>query len=247
MDNFYQIELPISKKKIYVRDWTVKEDNDLALKIQTLDKTAKTHVIEQNKVIMQFVKEHLKNPEIFDTLNILDFRYIQIALHNGSKGNIIEYRYSCRNENHDGKRCSAYDQPQDGRLDIVNDIKFPENIKEIQVDATDELSVTMIPLPLVKEMEFIEKLITEDNYTTKMFKFNCLVASIKTVIERGNIKELSFEEKVEYFENLKPKELKPIAESYNKLNVDLEVTKKNRCAVCKNETPISIGGFNFFI
>jgi len=246
--NYYQIDLPISKKKIYVRDWNVREDNELAKELQSIDRSAKDCVIQENKVIMNFVKNHLKSPEIFDELNILDFRYIQIALHNGSKGNIKEIRFQCLNDNVDGKKCSAYEQTQENKLDIVNDIKFPSISKKEQIDISDKLIITIKNLPLVKQIEFIEKIFNDDKYKISDFKFDCIIASIDGIIESGQIKEMTFEEKKKYIgEELKPKEMKLIVSAYNKINDDLEITKKNKCIKCGNETNISIGGFSFFI
>lgn len=247
MTEYYQIDLPISKKKIYVRDWNVREDNSLAKKLQSIDKTKNDYIIQENKIIMEFVKEHLKSSEIFDTLNILDFRYIQIALHNGSKGNIKDFKFTCKNEDHEGKKCSAFDQYQDGRLDIVNDINFPENIKETQVEISEDLSVSLIPLPLVKEIEFIEKMLTDETYNLNDFKYDSVIASINTILYKGKILDKSFEERKEYIGDLKPKDLKSIVKQYNELNSDLIITKKNKCIKCGKESSISIGGFSFFI
>jgi hypothetical protein len=89
----YEIELPVSKKKIKYRPFLVKEQKNLLMAIESNESTT----IQQN------VKDILNNCTIteginIDKLPIIDVEFYFVNLRAKSVGETVESRYKCNND-----------------------------------------------------------------------------------------------------------------------------------------------------
>ena len=124
----YELELPISKKKIKFRPFLVKEQRNLLMAMEADD----AETIERN------IKQVLINCTIepdnidFDALPIIDVEYYFINLRARSVGEVVENKYRCNNEV-DGTECGNIMEANIKLLDI--NVEMDENIKdEIQIN-----------------------------------------------------------------------------------------------------------------
>jgi hypothetical protein len=88
----YELELPLSKKKIRYRPFLVKEQKNLLMAIESSD----------SNTVQQSVRDILNNCTItdgvdIDKLPIIDIEYYFINLRAKSVGEVVESKYKCNN------------------------------------------------------------------------------------------------------------------------------------------------------
>lgn len=121
----YEIELPVSKKKIKYRPFLVKEQRNLLMALESNDAAS----------TQQAVRDILNNCTLtenvdIDKLPIIDIEYYFINLRAKSVGEVVESKYKCNNvvEN---KVCGNVMETQ---LDLTTiEVDVPENNAEIQL------------------------------------------------------------------------------------------------------------------
>ena len=88
----YELELPLSKKKIRYRPFLVKEQKNLLMAIESSD----------SNTVQQSVRDILNNCTVtegidIDKLPIIDIEYYFINLRAKSVGEVVESKYRCNN------------------------------------------------------------------------------------------------------------------------------------------------------
>lgn len=116
----YELELPVSKKKIKYRPFLVKEQKNLLMAMESDDSNS----------VHNAVRDVLNNCSLtefdIDELPIVDIEYYFLQLRAKSVGEIVETRYRCNNEV-EGKLCN-------------NIMEQNLNLNEVQVDMNKNVS-----------------------------------------------------------------------------------------------------------
>jgi len=237
---FYKLKLPDNGKEISIKDWTFKDEYDLQKRIAN-----NNDPFEETNICLDFIKEHVKEKDLFDSLSDVDIYKILFILRNNSKGNIIEYKFKCLNDkvkkDDELKKCTAYGQYQDSSIDIINDVKY--NVRTIKKLELDDMIINFKCLSFRKMIDIIKN-VDEIN----KLKYNIILNCIDSVIIDGNIKNFNTIDEVnDFIENCKPKYVYSILDNYKKILSNMEITKKNICPVCKKETILKINDFSFFL
>ena len=130
----YELELPLSKKKIRYRPFLVKEQKNLLMAIESSD----------SNTVQQSVRDILNNCTItdgvdIDKLPIIDIEYYFINLRAKSVGEVVESRYKCNNIV-DDKECGNIMEKE---IDLTKiQVTFPENT-ESEIQLTPKISIKM--------------------------------------------------------------------------------------------------------
>jgi hypothetical protein len=130
----YEIDLPVSKKKIKYRPFLVKEQRNLLMALESQD----------SNITQQAVRDILINCTInedidIDKLPIIDIEYYFINLRAKSVGEIVESRYRCNNIV-DDKECGNI---MEKNIDLTQiKVQVPEDIKP-EIQLTPQISIKM--------------------------------------------------------------------------------------------------------
>jgi hypothetical protein len=130
----YEIDLPVSKKKIKYRPFLVKEQRNLLMALESQD----------SNTTQQAVRDILINCTInedidIDKLPIIDIEYYFINLRAKSVGEIVESRYRCNNIV-DDKECGNI---MEKNIDLTQiKVQVPEDIKP-EIQLTPQISIKM--------------------------------------------------------------------------------------------------------
>jgi hypothetical protein len=230
----YDLELPLSKKKIRFRPFLVKEQRNLMMAMEADDKEA----IEKN------IKQVLQNCTItenvdIDLLPILDVEYYFIQLRARSVGEIVQNKYKCENE-FEGKKCN-------------NSMEVSLNLFDIKVEKDDTVSDTVQLTPTVSiklkypQFSLIEKTSGQTNATE--MAFNMIVDSIDNIFDGNQFyyaSQTPRKELVEFIESLNTEQFSKIENFFDKmpkLNKKIECV----CSKCNFTHLIEVEGLeNFF-
>ena len=107
----YEIELPVSKKKVKYRPFLVKEQKNLLMALESNEATT----IQQN--VYDILNNCTLTEDInIDKLPIIDVEYYFINLRAKSVGEIIESKYKCNNEVNE-KTCGNL---MEAKIDLTN-------------------------------------------------------------------------------------------------------------------------------
>jgi len=130
----YELELPLSKKKIRYRPFLVKEQKNLLMAIESSD----------SNTVQQSVRDILNNCTVtegidIDKLPIIDIEYYFINLRAKSVGEVVESKYRCNNIV-DDKECGNI---MEKNIDLTKvQVTFPENT-ESEIQLTSKISIKM--------------------------------------------------------------------------------------------------------
>lgn len=230
----YDLTLPLSKKKVKFRPFTVKEQRNLLMAMES----------DENETIQQAIGDIIYNCNLtegidIDSLPIVDIEYYFINLRARSVGEIVDSRYRCNNVV-DGSNCN--------------------NIMETQVDLTkiklEESENVNNEIPLVGK--FVIKLKYPQFSSLKNalkfddineLTFNIIAQSVEYLYDGEQFyyaNEVSQEEIVEFIENLSQDQFAKIENFFNNLpkikqKIDL------KCKKCGFEHHLDVEGLeNFF-
>ena len=229
----YNIELPVSKKKIKYRPFLVKEQKNLLMAMEAND----------SETIHNAIRDVLNNctmtPDFkIDETPIIDIEYYFLQLRAKSVGEIVESRYRCNN--------------------VVDD-RICNNVMEENVNLND-ISVDMDPT-ISPEIQITDKLVVKFKYPQfGMVKnamkyddevdltFHMIAQSIESVFDGDQYyyaKEQTTEELMEFVESLNQEQFSKIEnffENLPKLKKTLDIT----CKKCGYHHNIDIEGIESF-
>jgi hypothetical protein len=229
----YEIDLPVSKKKIKFRPFLVKEQRNLLMAMESSESTSVHSAIRD----ILYNCTLTENVDI-EKLPIIDIEYYFINLRGKSVGEIVESKYRCNNEV-DGKECGNIMDAPINLLDIQ--VEMDETISP-EIQLTDKLSIKM----KYPEFGIVKDSINLENETE--ITFNMLARSIEYIYDGeqfyyGN--ETPIEEMVEFVEMLDQKQFEKIENFFNnlpKLKEKLEID----CKKCGYHHEINVEGLESF-
>jgi hypothetical protein len=229
----YDIELPVSKKKIKYRPFLVKEQKNLLMAMEAND----------SETIHNAIRDVLNNCTLTDSFNIdetpiIDIEYYFLQLRAKSVGEIVESRYRCNNEV-DGNVCNTIMEENVNLNDITVEMQ-PDVSPEIQI--TDKF-VVRFKYPLFGVVK------NAMNYTDEVdLTFHMIAQSIEWVFDGDQYyyaKEQTTQELIEFVESLNQEQFAKIENFFDnlpKLKKTLDIT----CKKCGFQHHIDIEGIESF-
>lgn len=229
----YEIELPISKKKIKFRPFLVKEQRNLLMALESNE----TSTVQQN------IRDILTNCTLtenvdIDRLPIIDIEYYFIHLRAKSVGEIVEARYRCNNIVGD-KECG-------------NIMETNINLQEIRVtqDKPVEPEIKITPKITIK-LKYPEFGIVKDSLKyddINEVTFSMIANSIEYIYDGEQFyyaHESTPEELLQFVESLNAEQFKKIEEFFEnlpKLKENVDIT----CSKCGFHHTIEVEGLESF-
>jgi hypothetical protein len=230
----YEIELPISKKKIKYRPFLVKEQRNLLMAIES----------DETSTIQQNIKDILYNCTLtegidIDSLPILDIEYYFINLRAKSVGEVVDSNYRCNNEV-DGNLCGNTMKAKINLLEIKPDLS---NLVNPEIQLTPQLIIKM------KYPEFgnVKQSLNMDNITD--ITFNMIANSVEYIYDGEQFyyaTEAAPGEMLEFIEQLNQEQFDKVENFFNNLP---RMTKnvQMKCGKCGFDHTIEVEGLeNFF-
>jgi hypothetical protein len=229
----YDLELPVSKKKIKFRPFLVKEQKNLLMAMESDDSES----IENN------IKQILQNCTLTKKLNIenlpiVDIEFYFLNLRARSVGEVVENKYKCENEV-EGQKCGNIMETSLNLLDIKVDM--PETADD-EIELTSKISMKM----KYPEFSVVEQMKKVSNPADLAFEM--IVSSIDYIYDGEQIyyaKETSREELTEFVESLNAEQFAKVEkffENVPKLNKKIEL----KCSKCGFEHSFDVEGLESF-
>lgn len=230
----YEIELPISKKKIKFRPFLVKEQKNLLMAFEADD------VDTINSSIKQVLNNCTIGEDLdIDELPIVDVEYYFLNLRAKSVGEVVEARYRCNVTQPDGQECKNIMEKEINILDV--EVVHNENIKNIiQINST--IAVKM----KYPQFDSIKKAAMTDDIND--VALGMIADSIECIYDGEQVfyaKETTREELIEFVGSLNTTQFKNIEEFFDnlpKLNKKVHM----KCSKCGFEHEIYFEGLESF-
>lgn len=229
----YDLELPLSKKKIRFRPFLVKEQKNLLMAMEANDKDSAEKNIKQ--VLYNCTLS--ENVDI-DRLPVVDIEYYFLNLRARSVGEIVQNKYRCDNEV-DGKVCGNIMETSLNLLDIK-----VENLTENQdvIQLTDKISIKL----KYPEFSTITKL-SEINSSTEV-AFKLIADSIEYIYDGEQFyyaNESSPEEVMSFVESLNQQQFAKIETFFNSIP-RLKKRIELKCSKCNFDHSVDVEGLESF-
>ena len=233
----YEIELPISKKKVKYRPFLVKEQKNLLMALESNEATT----IQQN------VYDILNNCTLtegidIDKLPIIDVEYYFINLRAKSVGEIVETKYKCNNEVNE-KVCGNLMESQ---INLTNIKPFYENESvDPEIQLTDKIFIKM----KYPEFSVVKSSIEMEDITE--VTFNMIAESVEYVYDSEQeqfhyAREAEPGEMLDFVESLNQQQFEKVENFFNNLP-KLKETIEMDCSKCGFHHKIDVEGLeNFF-
>lgn len=238
----YELELPLSKKKIKFRPFLVKEQKNLLMAMESNDSDS----IEKN------IKQILNNCTIakkfdVDSLPVLDIEYYFLNLRARSVGEIIENKYRCDNEitteTGEQKSCNNIMETSFNILDIkVNFTK--ENPDIIQLSPNISIKLKYPQFSVLKKLKDID--------SASQIAIEMVADSIEYIFDSVSeqfyyAKDTTHAELVDFIESLNQQQFTLIEEFFANIP-KLEKKIEMKCSRCGFEHKLDVEGLeNFFV
>jgi hypothetical protein len=234
----FELQLPLSKKKIRFRPFVVKEQKNLLMSMESNDKEN----IEQN--IKQVLNNCTLSEDIdIEKLPVIDVEYYFLQLRARSVGEVVENKYRCDNEvtTEEGKTktCGNLMETELNLLDIKID-DYEEGKDVIQL--TDTLSIKL----KYPEFSVLKRLAKLENPTD--IAFEMIAESVEYIFDGEQFyyaHETTSKELVEFLESLNQKQFAKIEDFFSNLP-KIQKTIKMKCTRCGFDHSIEVEGLESF-
>ena len=229
----YELELPLSGKKIKYRPFLVKEQKNLMMAMESGD----AETIQYN--VREILNVCTLTPGIdVDELPIIDIEYYFINLRAKSVGEFVESKYRCNNDA-SGTECGNI---METKINL-NEIK-PEWEEKVdpEIKLTDKIVIKM----RYPRFGIVRDSVNMDNITD--VTFNMIVNSIEYIYDGEQFyyaKETTKEELLEFIEQLSQQQFEKI----EKFFANLPKMKKNiemTCSKCGFHHKMEVEGLESF-
>jgi hypothetical protein len=229
----YDLELPLSKKKIRFRPFLVKEQRNLMMAMESDDK----ETIERN--IRQVLHNcTLTEDLVIDKLPIIDVEFYFINLRARSVGEVVQNRYRCENEVEE-KPCGNLMDVELNILEIQPDMT---NVIDDVIQINDRISVKL----KFPEFSILERANKFESVTD--MAFDMIAESVEYIFDGEQYyyaAESEPDEIIEFIESLNQDQFNKIENFFNnlpKLNKSIEVD----CKKCGFHHTIHVEGLDSF-
>ena len=229
----YEIDLPVSKKKLKYRPFLVKEQRNLLMALESQDSNS-----TQQAVRDILINCTLSDDVDIDKLPIIDIEYYFINLRAKSVGEIVESRYRCNNIV-DDKECGNI---MEKNIDLTQiKVQVPEDIKpEIQLTPQISIKMKYPEFGVVKDSLKFED-ITE-------VTFNMIAESIEYIYDGEQFyygHEAQPGEMLEFVEGMNQEQFSKVEKFFDnlpKLKEEVKIT----CGKCGFNHTIEVEGLESF-
>ena len=230
----YEIELPISKKKIKYRPFLVKEQKNLLMALES----------NESSTIQQNVRDILNNCTLteginIDKLPIIDVEYYFINLRSKSVGEIVETRYRCNNEVEE----NVCGNIMEASVNLQNIKPYREEEVSPEIQLTDKVMIKM----KYPEFGIIKDSLNMEDITE--VTFNLISESIEHIYDGDQFyyaHEAEPGEMLEFVEGLNQAQFEKVEHFFNNLP-KLKETVEMTCSKCGFHHTIDVEGLeNFF-
>jgi hypothetical protein len=229
----YDLELPLSKKKIRFRPFLVKEQKNLLMALESDDRES----IENN------IKQVLQNCTItekvdIEKLPVVDVEYYFLQLRARSVGETVENKYRCDNMV-DDKSCGNIMETSLNLLDIkIEGVQDDNDVIEL----TDKISVKL-KYPQFSVLSKLSKLTDVGDIT-----FQMIADSIEHIYDGDQFyysNETPQEELLEFVESLSQKQFAKIETFFANLP-KLQKKIEMKCSRCGFQHNLDVEGLESF-
>jgi hypothetical protein len=228
----YEIELPLSKKKIKFRPFLVKEQRNLLMAMESND----------TDTVHNSIKDILNNCTltediVIDKLPIVDIEYYFINLRAKSVSEVVETKYKCNNEVED-KLCGNI---MDVEIDLL----------DINVDGIKENEDIQLTEKIFVKLRYPQFYVVKDSANMQSMTeitFNMIAESIEYIFDGDQYhyaSEAQPGELLEFVESLNQNQFEKLEEFFNdlpKLKKDIEI----KCSKCGFDHSIEVEGLESF-
>jgi hypothetical protein len=229
----YDLELPLSKKKIRFRPFLVKEQKNLLMAMESGERES----IEQN------VKQVLNNCTVtegidIEKLPVIDIEYYFLQLRARSVGEVVENKYRCDNMVEE-KPCGNIMETSLNLLEIkVGNIVEGNDVIEL----TDTISIKL----KYPEFSVLNKLSKLTNVSD--IAFEMIAESVEYIYDGEQFyyaKEVESKEIVEFIESLNNQQFSKIEDFFANLP-KIEKKIEMKCSRCGFEHTLDVEGLESF-
>lgn len=229
----YDLELPLSKKKIRFRPFLVKEQKNLLMALES----------EERESIETNIKQVLQNCTLtekvdIEKLPVVDVEYYFLQLRARSVGEVVENKYRCDNIVEE-KACGNIMETSLNLLEIkVDGIKENNDV----IILSDKISVKL-KYPEFSVLSKLSKLTDVTEIT-----FEMIADSIEYIYDGEQFyysHETSHEELIEFIETLSQKQFAKIEEFFSDLP-KLQKKVEMKCSKCGFEHKLDVEGLESF-
>jgi hypothetical protein len=229
----YDLELPLSKKKIRFRPFLVKEQKNLLMAMESGERES----IEQN------IKQVLNNCTVtegidIEKLPVIDIEYYFLQLRARSIGEVVENKYRCDNMV-DEKPCGNIMETSLNLLDIkVEGVVEGKDVIEL----TDTISIKL----KYPEFSVLNKLSKLTNVSD--IAFEMIAESVEYIYDGEQFhyaKEVEKKELVEFIETLNQQQFSKIEDFFANLP-KIEKKIEMKCSRCGFEHNLDVEGLESF-
>jgi hypothetical protein len=228
----YEIELPLSKKKIKFRPFLVKEQRNLLMAMESND----------TDTVHNSIKDILNNCTltegiVIDKLPIVDIEYYFINLRAKSVSEVVETKYKCNNEVED-KLCGN-----------IMDVEI--NLLDINVEGIKENEDVQLTEKIFVKLRYPQFYVVKDSVEMEsitQITFNMIAESIEYIFDGDQYhyaSEAQPGELLEFVESLNQNQFEKLEQFFNdlpKLKKDIEI----KCSKCGFEHSIEVEGLESF-
>jgi hypothetical protein len=229
----YDLELPLSKKKIRFRPFLVKEQKNLLMALES----------EERESIESNIKQVLQNCTLTEKIDIerlpvVDVEYYFLQLRARSVGEVVENKYRCDNIVEE-KACGNIMETSLNLLEIkVDGIKENNDV----INLSDKISVKL-KYPEFSVLSKLSKLTDVTEIT-----FEMIADSIEYIYDGEQFyysHETSHKELIEFVETLSQKQFAKIEEFFSDLP-KLQKKVEMKCSRCGFEHKLDVEGLESF-
>lgn len=229
----YELDLPVSKKKIKFRPFLVKEQRNLLMAMEANDIDS----IQQN-IRQTLVNCILTDGIDIDNLPIIDVEYLFLNLRARSVGEMVQNKYRCNNEV-DGKECGNIMEVNVNVLDI--NVEMDENIKEeIQLNENITVKLKYPQFSVIKRATNLE--------SASSLALDMVAESIEYIYDGDQFyyaNEAQPEELIEFVESLNQEQFNKLEQFFGHLPV-MKKTVEMTCSKCGFEHKLEVQGLESF-
>lgn len=229
----YEIELPVSKKKVRYRPFLVKEQRNLLMAIES----------DESQAIQNSIRDILYNCTItegidIEKLPVIDVEYYFINLRAKSVGEIVESRYRCNNEVN-GTECGNIMEKNVNLLDMK--VQQPVVVSP-EIQLTEKVSIKL----KYPEFSIVEDSLKFDNINE--VTFNMIAKSVEYIYDGDQFyyaHEAQPGEMLAFVEGMNQEQFSKVENFFNnlpKLKETIDIT----CSKCGYQHNIEVEGLESF-